>query len=49
MLATMKKPQPLQPLIPLDELKKVVGGLVAASRPEKPVSDSATPAPKKPE
>ncbi len=31
-LDPMKEPKPLQPLIPLDELKKVVGGLAAVPK-----------------
>jgi hypothetical protein len=30
------KHEPLEPLIPLDDLKKVVRGLIAVPKPEKP-------------
>ena len=32
----MPRQKPLDPLIPLDDLKKVVGGLIRAPKPEKP-------------
>jgi hypothetical protein len=42
------KREPLEPLIPLEDLKKVVGGLIAVPKPEKPGSDSTKPGPEKP-
>jgi hypothetical protein len=38
-LEAMKKPEPLQPLIPLDDLRKVVGGLIRAPKPQKPETE----------
>jgi hypothetical protein len=32
----MAKKEPLKPLIPLDQLKKVVADLIHAAKPEKP-------------